>query len=131
MKQKFLWLSLSIFPVFFLIFIIYEFLKTRLNPGHPELLDKLFLLLSAAALIMLTNLLIVQLIKPFYTGMVFMAWSMIKLMLIMGFFAFFILPLDIKISDTFVFILVILYLLYLGYELVFSLFLMNWKEKET
>ena len=125
MKQRILWLILSIFPVFYLIFLFFQFLQHKLSPGNTELLNYLFLSLSGVSLLMLTNLLLVKLIKPYYTGITFMAWSMIKLMFIMGFFAVLIMPEDIRLSNEFIFVLMLTYLAYLGYELVFTLFLLQ------
>jgi hypothetical protein len=129
MKQRIFWLILSIFPLFFIIFLFYEFLKKELEINYVSQLDQIFLLLSGAAFLMLSNLIIIQLIKPFYTGMVFIAWSLIKLMLVMGFFALYILPKDLNISNHFIYVLVITYLLYLAYELAFSILLIHSKKK--
>ncbi len=128
MSKKLSLLLVSVFPAFFLIFLFYEFLSENLPVKHPELLNNLFLLLSISALVMLTNLVLIHYFKPQYTGMTFMAWTMIKIMLVMGFFILFVLLEDIRLSDNFVFVLVITYFAYLGYELIFGVVLLSEEE---
>ncbi len=128
MKSKIAWLVISIFPVFYLIFLLFQFLTSVFPVNHPDLLNQLFLYISALSFLMLLNLLLVYVIKPYYTGLVFMIWSMIKLMFIMGFFAFYILPDNLQITNHFVYILVIVYLTYLIYELIVSLLLLNFER---
>ncbi len=125
MNKKLSWLLTSIFPAFFLIFLFYQFLISQLPVNHSDVLNNLFIMLSGATFLMLTNLFLIQIFKPQYTGMTFLAWTMVKLMLVMGFFILFILPYDLKLTNNFIFVLVLTYFAYLAYELIFGVVLLS------
>jgi len=125
MQKKSIFLFLSIFPVFFLIYILHQYLLKLLDIKAVHLADNLVVFISSAGFVMLTNLLLVHFTKPKLTGFVFLAWSMLKIMLIIAYFVFFIFPLSIQVPDTVIYDLIIIYTLLLIYEVFFTIILVK------
>jgi len=120
-NKKMLFLFVSIFPVIYLIYLFHQYLLGLFNVTQLKLSNNFFVLISGAGFIMLTNLLLVQQLKPKMTGFVFLAWSMLKIMLVLAYFAFFILPKNIQIQNSTIYDLLIIYVVFLVYEVAFSI----------
>jgi len=125
MQKKSIFLFLSIFPVFFLIYILHQYLLKLFDIKAIDLANNLVAFISFAGFVMLTNLLLVYLIKPKLTGFVFLAWSMLKIMLIIAYFVFFIFPRSIQVPDGVVYDLIFIYTLLLIYEVFFTIILVK------
>ena len=74
---------------------------------------------------MLMNLVLVHYLHKKYIGYTFLAWTMIKLMLVMGYFLVFVFQPGITLSNNVLFSIVSLYFTYLIYEVVFAVWLMK------
>ena len=120
-NKKMLFLFVSIFPVIYLIYLFHQYLLGLFNVTQLKLSNNFFVLISGAGFIMLTNLLLVQQLKPKMAGFVFLAWSMLKIMLVLAYFAFFILPKNIQIQNSTIYDLLIIYVVFLVYEVAFSI----------
>ena len=125
MQKKSIFLFLSIFPVFFLIYILHQYLLKFFDIKAIDLANNLVAFISFAGFVMLTNLLLVHFIKPKLTGFVFLAWSMLKIMLIIAYFVFFIFPRSIQVPDGVVYDLIFIYTLLLIYEVFFTIILVK------
>jgi len=127
MNKKISVLIASVFPVFLVFYFLNKFLLNVFNIINTNFANKFFLFIVLLSMLMITNLLLVQIIKPKITGFVFLAWSMLKIMLVLAYFAFFIIPKNIKLSNSFVYYVIIIYCLFLIYETIFSFFLIDRK----
>ena len=125
MNKKILFLFVSIFPIIYLIYLLHQYLIGLFDISQLELSNHFFVLISGAGFIMLTNLVLAQALKPKITGFIFLAWSMLKIMLVLAYFAYFILPKDIQIQNSTIYDLVIIYSIFLFYEIAFSVSLIK------
>ena len=78
---------------------------------------------------MMSNIILFQLIKPKLVGFVFLAWSMLKIMLVMAYFVFFVMKKDIQLAHSTIYELVIIYMVYLFIEVFITTMLI--KEKAS
>ncbi len=125
MNKKVLFLFLSIFPIFLLVYFVHQYLLQVFNITNIELANKFFVFILSAGFVMLTNMLLVQILKPKITGFVFLAWSMLKVILVMMYFALVILPQHIDLPNSVIYDMIIIYSLLLIYETVFSVLLID------
>jgi len=81
--------------------------------------------ISGVSALMLMNLVLVHYLHKKYIGYTFLAWTMIKLMLVMGYFLVFVFQPGITLNNNILYTIVSLYFAYLFYEVVFAVFLMK------
>jgi len=127
MQQKFTYLLLSIFPFFFLFYKVHEHFMHSFNLKSLDFSSHFFTYITAISLLMLTNMLIMRWLKPKYVGFTFLAWSMIKLMLVMAYFSFIN---KLEINNANIIEMLIVYLLFLIYEVFFTTILLPKSIKE-
>ncbi len=127
MRQSFTYLLLSIFPFFFLFYKVHEYLMHALVLKSPEFSSHFFTYISGISLMMLSNILLMRWLKPKYVGFTFLAWSMIKLMLVMAYFSFIN---KFEINNANIIEMLIVYLLFLVYEVFFTVILLPKRIKE-
>ncbi len=127
MKKSVLFLILSIIPVFVLIFYLFQFFTGLLEVDNTDFAYQFYQFLTFVSGFMLLNVLGVYFIKPKFVGYAFLIWSMLKIMLVMGFFILFVLYPKLPLSNSVVFDIMILYALYLLYEVVFGVVLLQEK----
>jgi len=127
MKKPVLLLILSIIPVFVLIFYLFQFFTGLLEVDNTDFAYQFYQFLTFVSGFMLLNVLGVYFIKPKFVGYTFLIWSMLKIMLVMGFFILFVLHPKLPLSNSVVFDIMILYALYLLYEVVFGVVLLQEK----
>ena len=124
MNRKLL-LSLSIIPVFLIIYFLHSFLLDFFQVKNHDFAYNFYVFLTGIALLMLTSMLGVSFVQPKYTGFTFLAWSMIKIMLVMAYFVWFVLKPDVKLQNPVIYNIVTLYMLYLFYEVIFAVILLK------
>jgi len=129
MKKPVVFLIISILPVFILIYYIFQYLTGILQVDNIDFAYKFYKFLTFVSAFMLLNVLIVYFAKQQFVGYTFLIWSMLKIMLVMAFFIIFVLHPKLPVSNSVVFDIMILYALYLIYEVVFGIVLL--KEKNS
>jgi len=118
-------LLISIYPFFLLADYLHTRLITFFDIQNTEFVDDFYRFISLTTILMLSNILIVQYLKPKITGFVFLAWSMLKIMLVMAYFIFFVQGKDLNPANNDIFELVSMYLIFLLYEVVFTVLLIR------
>jgi hypothetical protein len=118
-------LFVSIFPFFIFVYFAQQELLVLFKVKNIELAQNFYRFISMVAMFMLLNLVLMHYFKQRYTGFVFLAWSMLKIMLVMGYFVYFVLIPGKNLSNAVIFDMVGIYLLYLIYEVVFGIFLIR------
>ena len=127
--KKILIVSLTI-PVFFvLVYFLHQYLIDVYSVVDIDFSNKFFQFITILSAVMLSNILLMQLLKPKIVGLVFLAWSMLKIMLVMAYFVFFVMKKDIQLAHSTIYELVTIYMIYLLFEVVFGIFLIKNQEK--
>jgi hypothetical protein len=121
MAKNILYLLLSILPLFVLVNLLHRFLVVYLAIKNTILSDNLFNFITNISVFVIASLIAVFFIKPKITGIVFLVWSMLKIMFIMGYFVLNILPEKKHIENSIIVELVIIYVVYLIYEVIFGI----------
>ena len=123
MNRKILpFLLISVYPVFLLTGYIHRQLITFFNVDNQQFVNGFFDFITLTTALMLTNIVLVSLLKPKITGYVFLAWSMLKIMLVMAYFIFFVYGKDLHPGNNEILEIVSIYMIYLFYEVVFTYF---------
>jgi len=124
MNRKLL-LVVSILPVFVLIYFLHPVLLDFYQVNNRIFAASFYIFLTGIALLMLTSMLGVSFVNSKYTGFTFLAWSMIKIMLVMAYFVWFVLKPGVKLQNPVIYDIVTLYILYLFYEVIFAVILLK------
>ena len=124
MKQTLI-LVLSIIPVFVFIYFFQFFLGDYFQVNNKKFTGDFYIFITATALLMLLSLLFSDVYRPKYTGFVFLAWSMLKIILVMAYFVWFVMRLNLQLDNNSIFYIVSLYLFYLFYEVIFTVILLR------
>jgi len=124
LSKVFRYLLLS-FVVFIGIYFIHQELIKLLNIDKQEFVNRFYFYITVVSFLMLVNMFMVYVIKHKYVGYTFLAWSMLKLMLVMGYFVMFVLVPKISLSNTEIYEIVGIYLLYLIYEVFLGILLLK------
>ncbi len=121
-------------PVFpYLLNIVAFIIIYFLNQGFIEIFCvkkttfvwQFYYFISGVSALMLISLILVHHLHNKYTGYTFLAWAMIKLMLVMGYFLIFVFQPGIALSHNILYTIVSLYFSYLIYEVLFAVLLMK------
>ncbi len=126
MKKAFLF-TLLILPFFYFVYQLHLYLIDVFNVTDIDFSNDFFQFISILSALMLLNIILFQFIKPKIVGFVFLAWSMLKIMLVMAYFVFFVMKKDIQLAHSTIYELVSIYMVYLFFEVVFGVMLI--KEK--
>jgi hypothetical protein len=126
LKKAFLF-TLLILPFFYFVYQLHLYLIDVFNVTDIDFSNDFFQFISILSALMLLNIILFQLIKPKIVGFVFLAWSMLKIMLVMAYFVFFVMKKDIQLAHGTIYELVSIYMVYLFFEVVFGVMLI--KEK--
>ncbi|GEM_PF-6741575 len=126
--KKILLLLLSLPPILLIIYYVHLYLVDYFEVADTALATKFYLFITGVTILVITNLLLTYFLKHKYIGFVFLAWSMIKIMLVMGFFLAFVLKKKIAVSNNTIYDFVIIYMLYLFYEIIFATQLLSIKK---
>jgi hypothetical protein len=126
LKKAFLF-TLLILPFFYFVYQLHLYLIDVFNVSDIDFSNDFFQFISILTALMLLNIILFQLIKPKIVGFVFLAWSMLKIMLVMAYFVFFVMKKDIQLAHSTIYELVSIYMVYLFFEVVFGVMLI--KEK--
>ena len=119
--------TLLILPFFYFVYQLHLYLIDIFNVSDIDFSNNFFQFISILTALMLLNIILFQLIKPKIVGFVFLAWSMLKIMLVMAYFVFFVMKKDIQLAHSTIYELVTIYMVYLFFEVVFGIILI--KEK--
>ncbi len=123
MNRKILpFLLISVYPVFLFTEYIHQRLIIFFNVDNQQFVNGFFDFITLTTALMLTNIILVSLLKPKITGYVFLAWSMLKIMLVMAYFIFFVYGKDLQPDNNEILEIVSIYMIYLFYEVVFTYF---------
>jgi hypothetical protein len=114
-------------PFFYFVYQLHLYLIDVFNVTDIDFSNDFFQFISILSALMLLNIILFQLIKPKIVGFVFLAWSMLKIMLVMAYFVFFVMKKDIQLAHSTIYELVSIYMVYLFFEVVFGVMLI--KEK--
>jgi hypothetical protein len=129
--KKIVLLLFSVLPVFIGVYVIQQTLINTFDVDNVEFAQNFYLYISLITLLVISNLIAMHFIKPEYTGFVFLAWSMIKMMFVMGFFVYFAILPEIIISNSVIYHIVVIYFLYLIFEVFFTGFLLKQKTSRV
>ncbi len=119
-------LGLSV-VVFIIIKFANGFFLELFNVDNVDIVNRFYNFITVISAVMIVNLLMVYLYKIKYVGYTFLIWSMLKIMLVMGFFIVFVLKPKLQIGNCVIFSVMSVYFMYLIYEVFFAMFLL--KEK--
>lgn len=123
--------SLIILPFFYFTNQLHLYLIDVFAVSDIDFSNNFFQFISLLSITMLSNLIIFQLLKPKIVGFVFLAWSMLKIMLVMAYFVFFVMKKDVQLAHGTIYELVTIYMVYLFFEVVFGIFLIKEKAPKT
>jgi len=112
---------------FITVFFLHQYLMNVFNIENRDVVWQFYYFITGVSGLMISNLFLIQAVKKKYTGFVFLAWSMIKLMLVMAFFLYFVYKPKIFLSDNAIFDMVILYMTFLIIEVLLTIFLLKQK----
>ena len=121
-------------PVFLYLSTIVAFIIIYfLNQGFIEVFCvknttfvwQFYYFISGVSALMLMNLVLINYLHKKYIGYTFLAWTMIKLMLVMGYFLVFVFQPGITLSHNTLYNIVSLYFAYLIYEVIFAVLLIK------
>ena len=118
---------LLVFSIIFFgaVYELHPFLIQFFKVEKVDFVQNFYHFITAVTLLMLLNLVTVNYFKPQLTGYMFLAWSMLKIMLVMGYFVVFVLIPKRQINNAAVFDIAALYFLYLFFEVIFTVFLLH------
>ena len=128
MNRKLL-LAVSIIPVFILIYFLHLFFMDLYGVDNTDFVTSFYVFITGIALLMLSSMLGVSFVNAKYTGFTFLAWSLLKIMLVMAYFVWFVLKPDVKLPNPVIYDIVTLYMLYLFYEVIFAVILLKENQK--
>jgi len=119
---RFFLISLLVFVV---IYFIHQELIKLFSVENSGFVNRFYNFITSVSFLMIINLLTVYIFKIKYVGFTFLAWSLLKLMLVMAYFVI-IMP-KISLSNNEIYEIVVLYLIYLIYEVFLGVFLLKTK----
>jgi hypothetical protein len=121
--------SLRFFLLTTLVFVVIYFVQQGLVKlfciKNPDFVNRFYVYITGISLLMIINLLTVYIVKIKYVGYTFLAWSLLKLMLVMAYFV--ILIPKVSLSNNEIYEIVSLYLIYLIYEVFLGVLLLKTK----
>jgi len=129
--KRIIYLYTSAIIVFILIFFLNQFLIDIFDVKTPDFVWQFYYFLTGISALMIMNLFLVHYINRKYVGYTFLAWALIKLMLIMAYFLVFVMRPGLTLSNAVLYNIVSLYFAYLIYEVFFSVFLLKEKIPTT
>jgi len=120
---------LRFFLISLLVFVAIYFIQQELiklfSVENSGFVKRFYTFLTGVSFLMIINLLTVYIVKIKYVGFTFLAWSLLKLILVMAYFV--ILMPKISLSNNEIYEIVALYLIYLIYEVFLGIFLLKTK----
>ena len=125
MRHKALVWTFVSFLAFGLIYFLHHWLSILFGVSANSFVSRFYRLITLISAVMAINLLVVAIIKSNFIGYTFLIWSMLKVMLVMGFFIIFVLMPHLKLDNNVIFDIISLYFLYLFYEVTLSLALLK------
>jgi len=125
MNRTPVFLYLSTILVFVIIYFLNQGFIEVFCVKNPTFVWQFYYFISGVSALMLMNLVLVHYLHKKYVGYTFLAWTMIKLMLVMGYFLVFVFQPKITLSNNVLYTIVSLYLVYLIYEVFFAVLLMR------
>jgi len=130
MKKVFL--GVLFIPIMFVsVWFLHQFLQAFYGVTDAVFSNMLFQFTSILSGLVFFNIIIFQLIKPKIVGFVFLAWSMLKIMLVMAYFVFFIMQKNIHLANSTIYEFVTIYMIYLFFEVIFTVFILNQKSSKV
>ena len=109
---------------FLLVYFFHPILKNLLKVDNKEFVDQFYIFISIVSLTMLINIYVINYFKPKLTSYTFLIWSMLKIILVMAFMIIYVLLPKLNINHSVVFDIIILYFVYLIYEVGFGIYLL-------
>ena len=125
MNRTPVFLYLSSIAAFVIIYFLNQVFIDVFRVKNPDFVWQFYYFISGVSALMLMNLILVYHLHKKYIGYTFLAWTMIKLMLVMGYFLVFVFQPGISLSNNVLYTIVSLYLTYLVYEVLFAVLLMR------
>ena len=125
MKRKQLYLFLSVVLLFIVTYFLNSFFIEIYCVENKAFVWQFYYFISGVTAIMLLSLVLIFFFNNRYTGHTFIAWTMIKLMAVMAYFLIFVFERDITLERSVLFNIVSLYLVYLVYEVFFTVLLLK------
>jgi hypothetical protein len=109
--------------VFVVIYFVQQGLVKLFCIENTSFVDKFYNYITGISVLMIVNLLTVYVIKTKYVGYTFLAWSLLKLILVMAYFV--ILMPNASLLNNEIYEIVSLYLIYLIYEVFLGTILLK------
>jgi len=125
MNRTPVYLYLSTIVAFAVIYFLNQLFIGIFCVKHPAFVWQFYYFISGISALMLMNLVLVHYLHKKYIGYTFLAWTMIKLMLVMGYFLVFVFQPGISLSHNILYAIVSVYFAYLIYEVFFAVLLMR------
>ena len=125
MNRTPVFLYLSSIVAFVIIYFLNQVFIDIFNVKSTDFVWQFYYFISGVSALMLMNLILVHYLHKKYIGYTFLAWTMIKLMLVMGYFLAFVFQPGITLSHNVLYAVVSLYFAYLTYEVFFAILLIR------
>ena len=126
-RKFFLYTFISALYLVF-VFFIHPELNTFFEVTNPSVVNHFFQFITAVTILIIFNLLSVYVIKVRYVGYTFLAWSLLKLMLVIGYFVYFFWGENQELSNNDLYEMVVIYFLYLFFEVLLGAMLLQRKN---
>ncbi len=124
MNNRF-FLFFSTLPFFLLVYFLQPVFIRIFKVENTGFVMDFYYFITGVSLFMLFNVIVVFYVKRKLTGYVFLIWTMLKIMLVMAYFIIFVLHPKVSIDNSVVFAIMATYFLYLIYEVIFGVLLLN------
>jgi cytochrome c oxidase assembly factor CtaG len=127
MSSKIIKVILMTIIAFVAIFYLNTFIMLFYKVQNIKFVWQFYEFLTLVSSLMMLSVVLVYIFKTKYVGYTFLSWSMLKLMLVMGFFIIFVLRPKLPLNNADVFAIISLYFSYLIFEVLMGVYLL--KEK--
>ncbi len=125
MNKKRYYLFFSAILIFIASYVLNYFFIEIFCVKNKAFVWQFYYFISVVTAIMLLSLIMMFYLKNRYVGHTFIVWTMIKLMAVMAYFLFFVFDRDITLTDNILYNIISLYLVYLVYEVFFTVTLLK------
>lgn len=128
MKNKQFYLYFSAIAIFVVTYFLNIFFIDLFCVENTTFIWQFYYFISGVTAIMLGSLVLMFFFNNRYTGHTFISWTMIKLMAVMAYFLIFVFESGITLKHNVLYNIVSLYMVYLVYEVFFTVILLKKSE---
>ncbi len=125
MKKKQFYVLLSAIVFFIATYFFTFFYIDFFNVNNAINIWRFYFFISGVSAVMLLSLIMIYYFNNRYVGHTFIAWTMVKLMAVIVYFLIFVFGPDITLKRIVLYCIVSLYLMYLIYEVVLTVYLLK------